>query len=418
MELSEFSTIESCRLCTSHSLQKFVDFGNVPLGNNLRKSSEAAKASSRYPLQVNTCPKCGHFQLAHAVSPQVLYANNYTYLSGTGASFREHFKNYADWATQVLRLNKKSFIVDIGSNDGTCLKQFQNKGLKVLGVDPAIEPAKIAKKNGVETIVSFFDLKTARSIRDEYGKADFITSHNVLAHVDDLKETFLAVKFLLKKDGWFCFEVGYFKRVLENTLFDTIYHEHIDYHHASPLVLHLKSLGFDIVEISENDVQGGSIRILCRNSDDGAVQKDAAKFLQDEMKSIIHDRDFVNQWPSNVHKICRNIETTIWGHKRAKKSVAGYGAPTKATLLMDLANLSDKNIDFVVEDNPLKVSRYLPGSGIGIKNPEELLVKKPDVVLIFAWNFADDIIERISDLGLDLDLEVIVPLPELRTTKV
>jgi len=417
MELNEISNIKSCRLCTSNSLQKFVDFGNVPLGNNLNKSQKEAVAANTYPLRVNTCDKCGHFQLSHAVNPEILYANNYTYLSGTGASFREHFKSYANWATQTLRLDKGSLIVDIGSNDGTCLQYFQGKGCKVLGVDPALEPAKIAKKNGVETIVNFFNLKTALTIKSEYGQVDFITSHNVLAHVDNLMETFAAAKILLKEGGWFCFEVGYFRRVLENTLFDTIYHEHIDYHHASPLVSHLINLGFDVLEISENEVQGGSLRVLCRNSNNGTVQTEAAEFLRCEKKSVIYNSDFINEWSSNVHKTCRDIGSTVLRYKRAGKSIVGYGAPTKATLLMSLAKLSEENVDFVVEDNSLKVNRYLPGSGIQIRSPEELLVKRPDVLLIFAWNFADDIISRVRELGVNQALEIIAPLPDLRITK-
>lgn len=417
MELNEFSTIKSCRLCSNNSLQRFVDFGNVPLGNNLKKSQKEAVTANTYPLQVNTCCKCGHFQLAHAVKPETLYANNYTYLSGTGASFREHFRNYVDWATQTLRLDKGSFILDIGSNDGTCLQYFQSKGCKVLGVDPALEPATIAKKNGVETIVNFFNLKTATSIKSEHGQVDFITSHNVLAHVDNLKETFAAAKILLKEGGWFCFEVGYFRRVLENTLFDTIYHEHIDYHHASPLVSHLITLGFDVLEISENKVQGGSLRVLCRNSNNGTVLTEAAGFLRCEKNSVIYDGDFINEWSSNVHKACKDIESAVLRYKRAGKSIVGYGAPTKATLLMSLAKLSEENIDFVVEDNSLKVDRYLPGSGIQIRSPEELMIKQPDVLLIFAWNFADDIISKVRKLSINQALEIIAPLPDLRITK-
>ena len=207
--------INSCRLCASKSLIKLIDFGKVPLGNNLQKSSLKAKKATKYKLQVFRCSACAHFQLGHAVSAELLFATNYTYLSGIGLSFVKHIKKYVRWLEIHCNLRKKSFILDIGSNDGSCLNEFKLHGHKICGIDPAKIPSKIANESGIYTINNFFNKSTSVKIINKFGKADLITSQNVLAHVSDLSLTFKNVKLTLKDNGFFCFEVGYFVNVLE-----------------------------------------------------------------------------------------------------------------------------------------------------------------------------------------------------------
>jgi SAM-dependent methyltransferase len=263
---AQFRLIEHCRLCGGGELARYVDFGDVPLGNNLQESADSASAALAYPLVLNRCGECGHFQLGHAVAPELLYATNYTYLSGIGASFVEHFKDYAEWAEANCNLPADALVVDVGSNDGTCLHAFQKRGYRVCGVDPALIASNIANENGIVTINAFFNADAVEKIEARHGKADFVTSHNVLAHVDDLAEVFRNIHALLKDDGYFAFEIGYFREVLSAGCFDTIYHEHLDYHHAAPLARHLSALGFDLLSLSVNSVQGGSLHRRRRNS--------------------------------------------------------------------------------------------------------------------------------------------------------
>lgn len=275
----EVRAIVACRLCGSGDLSHYVDFGNVALGNNLQESSAAARAASSYPLGLKRCAECGHFQIGHAVAPELLYATNYTYLSGIGPSFVKHFAEYARWAVDKTGLGVGSLVVDVGSNDGTCLKAFQSHGASVCGVDPAALAARIANENAVETINTFFDVHAVAEIIRRHGQADFVTSHNVLAHVDDLAAVFRDIYTLLTDGGYFAFEIGYFHEVLRTGCFDTIYHEHLDYHHAAPLARHLTGLGFDLVDLSVNTIQGGSLRLLLRKTGIGDVSPAAAAFL-------------------------------------------------------------------------------------------------------------------------------------------
>jgi SAM-dependent methyltransferase len=406
--------ITACRLCGGSSLTKYLDFGSVPLGNNLQNSVEEARAAEQYPLALVRCSSCHHFQLGHAVDPTILYATNYTYLSGIGASFVSHFEAYADWVAARCDLPERALIVDIGSNDGTCLKAFRARGFTVCGVDPASLAAGIANASGIETINSFFDSNAVAQIGQRHGQADFVTSHNVLAHVDDLSAVFRNVHGLLKEGGYFCFEVGYFREVLEKGHFDTIYHEHLDYHHAAPLVRHLTALGFDVMEITEQAIQGGSIRVLLRKTGRGDVLDPARSFLHEEASSILYDENFLAAWRQRIDARMAALRALLRDRYERGLNIVGYGAPTKATLLMQIADIGGSEIRYVVEDNPYKAGRFLPRSGVAIKPSAELTANPPDVILLFAWNFADDIIRKLAD-RFAKSVEVVVPMPELRT---
>ncbi len=411
--MAQARRIFACRLCAATDLREIIDFGAVPLGNNLQQTQSAACAAARYPLELNRCGQCRHFQLGHAVGPEELYATNYTYLSGIGPSFIRHFDAYADWVTATCDLPKDALIVDVGSNDGTCLAAFRARGFAVCGVDPAALQARIANENGIDTINAFFDSDVVERIKAKYGSADFVTSHNVLAHVDDLAATFADIHALLKPAGRFCFEVGYFREVLRNNLFDTIYHEHLDYHHAAPLVRHLTGIGFAIEDISVNPVQGGSLRLLCRKAAVGTVSASAQDFLATEQDSILNDVSYLRNWRHEIDARIACFKAMLRERAGARCSVAGFGAPTKATLLMQLAGLGNDDIAYVAEDNRLKAGRFLPGTGVPILLTSHLLSNPPDVLVIFAWNFADDIIGKIRG-KLARPVEVIIPLPEAK----
>jgi SAM-dependent methyltransferase len=402
-----------CRLCGGSSLSQYLDFGSVPLGNNLQSGFDEAREAAAYPLVVDRCESCGHFQLAHAVSPELLYATNYTYLSGVGSSFVRHFAEYAAWASDNCGLRGGSLVVDVGSNDGTCLAAFKARGFTVCGVDPESMPAGVANSAGIFTLNRFFDKGAVDEIVVRFGKADFVTSHNVLAHVDDLAETFRCVHALLEEGGYFAFEVGYFREVIEKGCFDTIYHEHLDYHHASPLVEHLRGLGFDVISLAIIAVQGGSLRLLLRKTGRGEVSAAANAFLEDEARSVLGDSKRLVAWSATVMQRMARFGAMVREHQTRGTLVAGYGVPTKATLLMKAAGLGAEQVAFMVEDNPYKVGRFTPGSGIPILPTDELLRRKPGLIVIFAWNFSDDILVKLRSM-IDWSAEYLVPLPEIK----
>mgnify|MGYP001480413050 CR=1 FL=1 len=415
-EPENYRIIQNCRLCNSSDLNLCFDFGKVPLGNNLLESQSDSINVEKYPLYVNRCNACDHFQLGVAVDPKKLYATNYTYLSGVGKSFIKHFQEYAEWSEDKCNLSPDSLVVDIGSNDGTCLREFKNLGHRVCGVDPASAPSDIANASGIDTLNCFFDKEAVNKIIEKHGKADLITSHNVLAHVDNLSQVFLDIYSLLKDGGYFCFEIGYFKEVLKNNYFDTIYHEHLDYHHAKPLTKFLCGIGFDLIDLSINKVQGGSLRLFLKKTGEGRISAEAEKFLDSESNSILYQDKFIKEWRSKIKMNMMMFKNKIKEYVSNGKIVAGYGAPTKATLLTEISELDSSDISFIMEDNNLKVNKFMPGSGIPIVDTSELIIKKPEVIVIFAWNFSNEIIEKIKS-KIDWQASVLVPLPEFNEEK-
>ena len=413
MENKNFTLINECRLCVSKDLKSLINFGSVALGNNLLEKKEKAEQVDEFPLEVMNCQSCNHFQLSAAVNPKILYATNYTYLSGVGQSFVKHINNYVDWVVKKTTLKESSVVVDIGSNDGTCLEAFKEKGFFVCGVDPALIPVEISKKKGIFTLLDFFSERTVKKIIKKFGTVDLVTSQNVLAHVDNLQDTFRNIFALLNNNGFLVFEVGYFKNVLEGVTFDTIYHEHLDYHQGSSLAKFLCSIGFDIVSIDLNKVQGGSIRFLCKKTGKGDIYKGAKKFLLQEKKTILFNKDLLKEWPQKIFSVSKKINLIIKKEKYKGNSCYGYGCPTKATLFLKMANLSSKDLNFIIEDNLLKVGKYLPKLAIPVVGIEKLEAQKSIIIIVLAWNFSDDIIRKIKKV-YKFPIKIIIPLPKLR----
>ena len=409
----EYTKIAQCRLCDARVKTKIVVFPDVPLGNNLLATEKHARAAKSYPLELLRCMECGHFQLGHSVNSNLLYATNYTYLTGVSSHFKDHFEHYVSWIFQNTQITPGELVVHIGSNDGTCLKAFQKKGLLVCGVDPASEPARIANKQDVFTVNDFFSKHSKEVIEKKFGKPTLVTSHNVLAHVDDLKLTFELIFDMLAPGGAFCFEIGYFGSVYKNNLFDTIYHEHLDYHHASPLVSVLSDIGFYVSDVETNNIQGGSLRILCFKSTTAGFSQNVTEFLEREKTVLLPPPWTAKGWGDEIRNIMGRFGETVRNYVRNNKYVAAYGAPTKATLLLAMSGLDETHIMYVVEDNELKIDKFLPSSSIAIVSPENFSNEPPDVILILAWNFFDEILNRLSEL-IKHRCIVITPLPKFK----
>ena len=412
-----YKIIKNCRLCDSSELSSFLNFGLVPLGNNLQNNLKSAELSHSYPLEVNICNQCHHFQLGHSVSADLLYATNYTYLSGIGLSFKKHIKEYSLWIKDKCYLSKNDLVVDIGSNDGTTLHAFKDIGCNVQGIDPASLPSSIANENGIPTINAFFDYGVVKTIIEDLGYADFVTSQNVLAHVENLKEIFENIFILLKDKGYFCFEIGYFGEVLKNSFFDTIYHEHMDYHHASPLVQLLRHIGFDVIDLSLNKVQGGSLRVLTQKTHKGIISGNVDAFIKKEKISLLYNKIFLNNWQNLIDTKMSELNKKVNYYKSLGKTIIAYGAPTKLVLLLKMAKLNAKDINFIVDDNIHKIGKFIPNLGIEIKPVLDITLHDEKVIIIIAWNFADDIICKLK-LMSNKQFDVIIPLPILREVKI
>jgi len=328
------------------------------------------------------------------VHPEILYQRNYSYVSGTSPVFVKHLGEYAAYMVERFTFPRNGLVVDVGSNDGTALRFFKQAGYKVLGLDPALKIVQRANEDGIETLCEFFTLDVAKRCEKTYGKAVLINAHNACAHIDDLKGVIEGVKYWLADDGLFVMEVGYLLDIVENAWFDTIYHEHLDFHSVEPLVAFLQRLGFEVIVAERIKPQGGSIRLICqkvggRRKADGSVDK----LIQLERAAGLHLAGTFRRFGEKIDHIGADLSKLIRGLKEQGAAIAGFGAPTKATTLLIHFQLGHV-LDFLVDDNPLKQNLYSPGLHIPVVSAEELYRRKPDFLLILAWNFADSIMER------------------------
>ena len=403
----------SCRLCKSNSLESVLRFCPTPPANEFVNNKDLDIEQQKYPLEVFFCCNCKHVQLIDIVDPSILF-KNYVYVSGTSPVFIKHFKDYA---TSLINSFKPSFdeiIIDIGSNDGTLLSFFKAAGFQVLGIDPAKEISEIANKKGIETLNNFFDLELSKKIKNNYPKASIITANNVFAHCDDLIGIVNGVKNLLSKNGIFVFEVSYLVDVVEKTLFDTIYHEHLSYHSVIPLINFFKSNGMELFKVQRIKTHGGSLRGFAKLKNLNIKKDDSINNLVklEHELGIDNSQTFI-KFNDKITSIKNRLLEILYRLKSEGKKISAFGAPAKATTLMYHFGLNNDVIDFIIDDSPLKQGLYSPGTHIPVLSSDALKAKCPDYLLLLAWNFADSIVEKNKEF-LESGGHFIVPLPEIQ----
>ena len=382
-----------CRSCNHTDLKRVVSLGYQPLANNLiNKKNEKCDL---YPLEVNYCPKCHNCQLSVAVEPKKMFSN-YLYTSSTSKVFRNHFIEAAKKYSKELKLNKKkSYIIDIGSNDGVALKPFIDLGFKnILGIEPAKNLAKLANKNKIKTFNGFLEKKNIKKIKKN---ADLILASNVFAHSDKLKEMADCMFSLLSKKGTIVIEVQYLMNTLKDLTFDNIYHEHYNYWSLTSLTYFFNQFGAKIFKSEKIDTHGGSIRIYVKKDKSIKIDSSVKKMLKEEEDFGITRFTTYQKFGEKVYKIRENVLENIKELKKNNKTIIGYGAPAKATTALNFFGIS-KEIDFIVEDNNLKHNKFIPGVKIAIKSKSHIKNKK-NILIVLAWNFYNDIKKNNSNLS-------------------
>ena len=383
-----------CRMCAGKKLKKVMELTPTPDGNKFLKKNELGQPEPVYPLELYFCEVCHHLQLGHVVNPKILYQHKYPYVSSTSAHFVDHLKGYASEMVKRFCIKPGTLVVDIGSNDGTCLRFFKEADMQVLGVDPALEIAQQATESGIKTVGDFFSYELALRLREEYGPAGFITSHNVCAHIDHLDDVVHGVHHWLDNDGLFVLEVGYLLDVYNNLWFDTIYHEHLDYHTVAPFEKLFGRMGMELIDVQRISPQGGSIRIMAQKSGGKYTRNEMVdKLVRQEREAGLDRSETFIGFDRRITEVRDQLLTLVKSLKAQGKSIAGYGAPTKATTLMSHFKLGQDVLDFVVDDNPLKQGFCTPVSHIPVFSADEIYNRKPDYILILAWNFAEPIMK-------------------------
>lgn len=384
-----------CRLCGSRDLALVLQLTPTPPANAFVPASQLAEKQTVFPLDVFFCRNCAHVQLLDVVDPRLLF-ENYVYVSGTSPSFVAHFQRYAEDTIKMLGLKPGDLVIDIGSNDGTLLRFYKEAGMRVLGVDPAKQIAADATAAGIPTIADFFTQELAANILAEHGPASLITANNMLAHADRLDLITDGIHSLLKPGGAFVFEVSYLVDVYKNTLFDTIYHEHVAYHSVKPLITFFRKHGMEMTDAIRVPSHGGSLRGIARKpAGRTPVVNESLRVAVAEEEKLGLDKEItLKSFGRQIDQLKHDLVSLLKKLKSEGKSIAGFGAPAKATTLMYHFGLDRNVIDFIVDDSPLKQNLFTPGLHVPVLPASAIAAKKPDYLVLLAWNFAKPIMEK------------------------
>jgi SAM-dependent methyltransferase len=384
-----------CRACDG-PLEPFLALGDLPLANSLVPPETPAADQLRFPLTMTRCAHCSLVQLAETVDPSHLF-RHYNYLSSNSAAFVAHAKTIADRLVRERRLGAGSLVVEIASNDGYLLQHYVAAGVPVLGVEPARNIAKVARERGVETISEFFSRDLALKLTAEDKAADIVHANNVLAHVPDLRGVLAGIAAVLKPDGVAVIEAPYLRDLIDKLEFDTVYHEHIFYFALTPLVAAFAAQGLTIVDVERVAVHGGSLRIFAQRADAGRASENVTRLLAEERAWGVDDPGRYGRFADAVRAFRPALRDFLGGLRAQSKTVAAYGAAAKGATLLNYCGIDYATIDFVVDRSPLKQGMAMPGVGIPVLAPEELMRRRPDYLLLLAWNFADEIVAQQRD---------------------
>ncbi|RAP31727.1 SAM-dependent methyltransferase [Candidatus Marinamargulisbacteria bacterium SCGC AG-343-D04] len=403
-----------CCLCYSKDLSLVLKLHETPPANEFVSKDNCHKEQKFYPLDLYQCNSCFHIQLCDVVDRALLF-EKYVYVSGTSPVFVRHFEKYANDVSEMIALSSDDLVIDIGSNDGTLLSFFKNKGCRILGIDPAEEIAQKASSNGIETLSLFFNSKQAKYLLESRGKAKLITANNVYAHLNDFHDFTQGVKDLLSMNGVFVFEVSYFVDVFEKNLFDTIYHEHTSYHTILSLKPFLEQLDLQLFHVQRVDTHGGSVRCYVQHvGGPNKLSLSVQQCIDYEIQCGLASNKTLMQFGNRINGVKQQLVTLLSDLKSKNKRIAGFGAPAKATTLLYHFGIDENVIDYIVDDSSLKQGLFSPGMHIPIVSSTVLKDREqsPDYVIILAWNFSKPIIEN-HRYFLDNGGHFIVPLPKL-----
>lgn len=404
---------ESCRICNNRSLIKYLDLGKTPLANAILKKDDLTKEEKTFPLEVMYCPDCHLSQLSIVVNPEIMFSR-YPYRSSISKTFVEHCKKLRDICYSSFKIKETDLIVDIASNDGCLLQEFRERGCKILGIDPATNLARIANNRGIPTINAFWETDIAEKILEEKGPARIITAMNVFAHVDDLNEFMRGIKKLLEHDGIFIIEAPHALHMIKNTEFDTIYHEHLSYLLLKPLETLFDRHSMKIFRVDETAIHGGSIRVFACHKEAQYTKEDSVnKIIEKERNANLYNLEGYRNFSKKAEKIKDDLRAFLEKSKNEKKTVAAYGASAKGNTLLNYCKIKDDSIKYIADDTPEKQDHFAPGSHIPIVKSDQIMLQRPDYLLLLAWNFAEELIKKTDEYKKNGG-KYIIPIPEVK----
>jgi hypothetical protein len=401
-----------CLVCGSERVETFLDLGCTALANKFLVAEDLAKPEPRYPLRVGFCHECGHVQLTAHVPPGAMF-EDYLYVSSASDTLKAHFAELAQILTERHGLNPDDLVIDIGCNDGALLSCFRAHRSRTLGVDPARNLAALASPNGIERYCGFFDARSAPEIVARWGRAKLITATNTFPHIPDLHGFIRGIDLALMPGGAFVVEAHYLVDFLEQFAFDTVYHEHVSYWALAPMQRLFARHGMEIVHAERLPIHHGQLRATIRRRGDGVVDASVVERLADEHAHEIDRLETWHRFADEARRVKAELVDRLRALKRDGQRVAGYGAPAKASTLLSYADIGPDLVEVIVDRSPLKQGRYTPGTHIPIVAPEWIERHRPDVLLLLAWNFADEIVAQ-QRAFVEAGGRFLLPLPEVR----
>ena len=427
----------TCRFCHAPLEHLFADLGMSPLSNSYLRAEELSRMERFYPLAAYVCARCFLVQLPEFESPEAIFGD-YAYFSSYSESWLAHAKAYCEAMRSRLALDERSLVIEIASNDGYLLQYFREAGVPVLGIEPAANVAAVAREKGIETLVQFFGVETARALPR---KADLLLGNNVLAHVPDLNDFVAGMKIALAEGGTITMEFPHLLRLIEGNQFDTIYHEHFSYFSLLTVRQVFAKHGLTIVDVEELPTHGGSLRIYAKHEE--AAIRSVARDLGDGGSDCVHpetarphrslatlgmpsvealearERAFgldrletYARFNEQVRATKRALLDFLVRAKNDGKSVVGYGAPAKGNTLLNYCGIRADFLDYTVDRSPHKQGLFLPGTHIPIFGPERIAETKPDYVLILPWNLRDEIAGQMAHIR-EWGGKFVVPIPRV-----
>jgi hypothetical protein len=400
----------ACRICGERTVELFLDLGDQPHCNRLIPQNLADKAEPTFPLRAGFCQTCSLVQIDHTIPKESMFSD-YPYVSGTTKTLVEHFRVTAARLAEIYGLKPGQLVVDIGSNDGTWLKQYKPFGLQCVGVEAASNVAALAIRDGIDTRNCFFNEESASAILAEKGPASLITAAGVFFHLEELHSVVRGIKKLLASNGVFVVQAIYLGGMITNTAFDQIYHEHLCYYTLKSLEALFAWHGLECFDVHVESIHGGSLEVHVGHIGAHEIKPSITAFRASESAQALGQFATYEAFAAKVRALQKALLALLDDYAAAGKSVYAYGAPAKGATLLNSFGITPKQVQLAVEKSPLKFGFLIPGARIPIV--DEATVAAPSAYLLLAWNFLDEFLEK-ERAYLEAGGQFILPVPELR----